>query len=232
MSALVSYIDVSTIKPGRLILTDTPPKRSNTRKLVEIAGAILSFTAGLVVGPYASELITRSNPGFFGPDNQTIIDEQQANFATLDAKFNELMRTVPKDAKTAGLATELSKLLAKQQALAARKDRLFRAVDNDNQDLKTQLLRKQGLSGAVDFWAKPGESYVLKDRDKVFSVVAVHSHNRIDVNLSGERKRMNIGDPLEFESSAGKCTVFYRQGKRETDGRVGFDLTCEEPDAR
>jgi len=186
--------------------------------------------AGFVLGPYAEELITRANPGFFGPNNQNIIEQQQANFAMLDEKFSKLKQAIPPDADTGQLVIELGDLLAKQRELSARKDELFKETDLSNQAMKAELLKERGVTDTVGFWIAIGESVVIKDPDKVFSVARRYSDTRIDVSLSGERKQLSVGDPFEFHTSAGPCTVFFRHGKRESDNRFGFDLTCANPE--
>ena len=46
-----------------------------------------------------------------------------------------------------------------------------------------------------------------------------------------ERKQLSVGDPVEFQTSAGPCTAFFRHGQRKTDDRFGFDLTCANPES-
>ena len=210
-------------------MSEEQPKMKRIRRGLQIAGACLSFAAGFVLGPYAEELLARAHPGFFGPDNQSIIEAQQANFAKLDDKFEKLKQLVPDDGDAQGLMNELGALLTEQQALSARKDELFQAADAGVEAMKAELLEQRGVAGAVDFWVKVGESLVLKDPDKVFSVLKAFSDDRIDVNLSGERSRLTVGDPLTFQTSAGQCTLFFRHGKRDTDGRFGFDLNLPQP---
>ena len=212
-------------------MSEEQPKRKRTRRALQIGGACLSFVAGFVLGPYAEELIVRAHPGFFGPDNQAIIEAQQANFAQLEERLAKLKQAVQDGPLAQALLAELGALLTEQQALSGRKDELFQAADASVEAMKAELLEKRGVGQAVDFWVKTGESLVLKDPDKVFSVLKAYSGDRIDVNLSGERSRLTVGDPLTFETSAGQCTLFFRHGKRESDGRFGFDLTWPKPAA-
>ena len=212
-------------------MSQEQPKPKRLRRILQVAVGCASFLAGFVLGPYAEELITRANPGFFGPNNQSIIDEQQSNFAMLDEKLSQLKQAIPADAGAGELLIELGDLLAKQKELSARKDELFKETDVSSQAMKAELLKERGVSDVVGFWIAIGESVVLKDPDKVFSVARKYSDTRIDVNLSGERKQLSVGDPLEFQTSAGPCTVFFRHGQRKTDDRFGFDLTCSNPKA-
>jgi hypothetical protein len=187
--------------------------------------AFLGFVIGVVVGPYAEELVARSNPGFFGPDNQQVIEDQQANFAALEAKLAELRLTAGDDPAAKALIGELDTLLQEQKDLTAKKDALFKATDIEQQTLKDALLRERGTSGAVDFWIKIGESVILRDPDKAVSVTYFWpGSNQIDVNLSGEKSRMAVGDAIPVQTAQGEYTLIYRQTRRESDERFGFDL--------
>ena len=200
-------------------------KRVAGRKVLQLTVAFLGFAVGVVMGPYAEELITRSNPGFFGPDNQQVIEDQQANFAALEAKLAELRLTAGDDPASKALIGELGSLLQEQKNLSAKKDELFKATDVAQQTLKEELLRDRGTSGAVDFWIKIGESVILLDPDKALSVTYFWpGSNQIDVNLSGEKIRMEVGDAIPVKTSQGDFTLLFRQTRRDSDERFGFDL--------
>lgn len=202
-----------------------PGKRAAGRKILQLTMAFLGFAVGVVVGPYAEELITRSNPGFFGPDNQQVIEDQQANFAALEAKLAELRLTAGDDPASKALIGELDALLREQKNLTAKKDELFKAADIQQQTLKDELLRDRGTSGAVGFWIKIGESVILRDPDKALSVTYYWSgSHQIDVNISGEKTRMAVGDAIPIKTAQGDFTLLYRQTKRDSDDRFGFDL--------
>ncbi len=202
-----------------------PGKRVAGRKVLQLTIAFLGFAVGVVVGPYAEELITRSNPGFFGPDNQQVIEDQQANFAALEAKLAELRLTAGDDPASKALIGELGALLQEQQNLASKKDELFKATDVAQQTLKEELLRDRGTSGAVDFWIKIGESVILRDPDKALSVTYFWpGSNQIDVNISGEKIRMEVGDAVPVKTAQGEFTLLFRQTRRDSDERFGFDL--------
>lgn len=202
-----------------------PGKRVVGRKALQLVGAFLGFALGVVAGPYAEELLARANPGFFGPDNQQVIEDQQANFAALEAKLAELKLTAGDDPAAGALIGELGSLLQEQKNLTAKKDELFKATDVAQQTLKEELLRERGTSGAVDFWIKIGESVILRDPDKALSVTYFWpGTNQIDANLSGEKLRMAVGDAVPVKTAQGEFTLIYRQMRRESDERFGFDL--------
>lgn len=203
----------------------SPTKRVAGRKVLQLTLAFMGFVVGLVLGPYAEELMARANPGFFGPDNQQVIEDQQANFAALEAKLAELRLTAGDDPASKALIGELGTLLQEQKDLTAKKDELFKATDIAQQTLKEDLLRERGTSGAIDFWIKIGESVILRDPDKSLSVTYFWAGtNQIEINLSGEKMRLDVGDAVPVKTSQGDCTLIYRQTRRESDQRFGFDL--------
>lgn len=202
-----------------------PVRRVLGLKALQLALAFMGFVVGLVLGPYAEELMARANPGFFGPDNQQVIEDQQANFAALEAKLAELRLTAGDDPVSKALIGELGTLLQEQKNLTAKKDELFKATDIEQQKLKEELLRDRGTSGAVGFWIKIGESVVLRDPDKALSVTYYWpGSHQIDVNISGEKSRMAVGDAIPIKTAQGDFTLLYRQAKRDSDDRFGFDL--------
>ena len=200
-------------------------QRAGWKARVRWLGTLGGFVAGLVIGPYASELVVRSNPGFFGPNNQNIIEEQQENFGRLEETLAALGSARPGDAEYDGLVGKLTGLLQEQRVLAQEKDELFKATDVAGQEMKEQLLKKCGKTGSVDFWVQPGRSMVLRDPGQVFSVIRGLSGNTVRVNLNGKQSRLAVGDRLELETSGGVCEVIYRQDDRQGKG-YGFDLVC------
>ena len=200
------------------------------RKTLQLAMALLGFVVGCVAGTYGEELLVRANPGFFGPDNQQIIEDQQANFAALEEKLAALKRTAGDDPEAAAMIGELDSLIQQQKALAQRKDDMFKATDVANQALKDQMLQERGTTGAVDFWVGLGESVVLREPGTAVSVIKYWSStDQADVNLSGQKTRMHVGDTLAVPTSQGEYTLVYRQAKRASDGRLGFDLAGPKP---
>jgi len=208
-------------------MTENPVKKAGFMSKLKWLGTMGGFVAGLVLGPYVSQLLVQTNPGFFGPDNQNIIDKQQANFDRLDETLAELDKLQQGGGAGGELVARLTTLMNEQRTLSEQKNELFKTTDTAKQDLKEELLEKHGASGAVDFWVRPGESIVLRERDQVFTVLKGLSVNTAQVNLSGKQSRMGIGDSLEFEISTGACKLFYRQDNRKTDGLFGFDLICD-----
>lgn len=195
------------------------------RNMIRWSMALIGFVVGAVSGTYLEELLARANPGFFGPDNQQVIEDQHENFAALEAKLAELKLTASDDPSAGALINELGLLIQEQKNLSEKKDELFKETDIQQQALKAELMRDRGVSGAVDFWIRPGESMILRDPDKALSVLRYWTNaDNIDVNLSGEVTRINVGDTLPVKTSQGDFTLIYRHGKRESDGRYGFDL--------
>ena len=196
------------------------------RKGIRVAIGVISFAAGLILGPYVGEMMARATPGFFGPDNQQVIEDQNANFDRLESKLEELKLTAGDDPKTAALIKELREALAEQRALAKRKNEMFKEVDIERQMLRDQLTEVKQGSQSVGFWIGEGESISLKDRTKVFSFRRVNSVNdSIQAVISGQRTPMEVGDVVEVDTAEGKMLILYRHGRRESDGRFGFDVT-------
>jgi len=201
-------------------------KKARARRVLRLGIAGISFLFGLIASPYAEELIMRTNPGFFGPDNQQVIDEQQANFAHLESKLKELSLVAGDDPKAQALIAELQASLNEQRALANKQNELFKATDIEKQMLADRLREQRGTGAAVDFWIQVGESVTLVDPDISFAVIGLYSSTTdITVNLKGEKQRVSIGDPIVFDTSKGKHAVIFRQARRDSDKRFGFDLT-------
>jgi len=200
-------------------------KLAASRKMLRLTIAFAGFVVGLVIGPYAEELITRSHPGFFGPDNQQVIDDQKANFAHLEAKLKELQHVAGDDPKAQALIEQLKAALREQKALAEKKNELFKETEVQNRVLADRLREQQGTGAAIDFWLKVGESVTLVDPDISFAVLGIYTNDtQIRANLSGQDRRIAVGDPLVFDTSKGKHAVIFRQARRESDARYGFDL--------
>ena len=208
-------------------------RRVKLARTLQVLGTFMGFCAGLLLGPYAEELLTRANPGFFGPDNQQIIEDQRANFAALEDKLKALRLQAGDDPAAAAMITELEQLIAEQKRLATRKDEAFKATDIEKQSLSDQLLAAKGHTTAVDFWLAPGESVILKDADTAFTVVTHYTDaNDINVALRGVQHRLEVGDVLPITIGGEKFVVIYREGSRASDGRYGFDFakaTNEQP---
>jgi len=49
--------------------------------------------------------------------------------------------------------------------------------------------------------------------------------NAADINFNGKKSRLSAGDSASVDGH--NCAVFLKQGRREEDGRAGFDVVCE-----
>jgi len=117
-------------------------------------------------------------------------------------------------------------LLARQDELNNRSITELRYLGGQVATMKEQQLATTGTAGGADFWLKVSESVNIGTRSQVLSLLGANG-NIAQVNLSGRRKRMIVGDTLHVASDGASCTVFYKQATKREDRRVGFDVICE-----
>jgi hypothetical protein len=191
--------------------------------LVRKAGLALG---GMVVGSIVGDGVQASlqSVGLGGPSVDTLIADQQANFADVDAKLDAL-RDLSSTPQLKQTVAELSTLMQRQADLTKKANDELRTLAEQSQATKDEQLHKSGMAGGADLWLKPGESVNVGDRNQVLAVVRT-PRGYADINLSGKQRRLAIGDLVEVQASGRSCKVFFKQAARKTDGRAGFDLHC------
>jgi hypothetical protein len=191
-------------------------------KVRDAAVWIGGMVAGALVGTGVQAVLART--GVLGPGVESLISDQQANFAAVNAKLDTL-RQLSSDAEAQRAVAELGKLLEQQSALAGRAEQQLKLMASEVSASKDRELAERGMSGGADFWLKAGESLNLGARDQVFGLQA-YARGVSVVNLSGTPRQLSVGDVIEFMAGEQACKVFFKQATPREDGRVGFDLDC------
>ena len=191
--------------------------------LVRKAGLALG---GMVVGSFVGFGVQASlqSVGLGGPSIDSLIADQQENFANVEAKL-DAMRGQSSTPQLRQTVSELSELLRRQAELTAKANSELRTLADESQQNKDQQLQNYGVAGGADVWLRPGESVNVGDRNQVLALLR-NASGYAFVNISGKRERLAVGDATEIVASGRKCRVFYKQAARQVDGRVGFDLHC------
>ena len=190
------------------------------RDMVKVVGGMI---LGTLVGAGVQKAL--QSTGFMGPDVDSLIAEQQSNFAEVNGKLDAL-RKVSADPAAQRALSELSALLQKQNALSQQTEQHLKLMANEIATSKDRELAERGVSGGADFWLKIGESYNLKTRDQVFALQG-YAGGAVQVSLNGTVKRLAVGGVIDFMAGTQACRVFYKQATPRADGRVGFDLDCK-----
>ena len=190
-----------------------------------IAAAALGL-GGMVLGAIIGVAVQQGveSTGILGPSVDTLIAEQQSNFNDITARLDEL-RSLPADSEVKTGLAELSKVLARQDELARQANAEITYLSDQVASMREQQLAESGYSGGADFWLKRGESVTVGPDKQVFGLLGARS-TYADVNLSGSRQRVSVGDAIPLPGEQSPCTVYYKQATPRADGRIGFDLTC------
>lgn len=191
--------------------------------LVRKAGLALG---GMVIGSFVGYGVQASlqSVGLGGPSIDSLIADQQANFANVEAKLDAIrgQASTPQMKQT---VKELDGLLRRQAELAAKGNSELRTLAEETQRSRNEQLQKSGVSGGADLWLKPGESVNVGDRNQVLALLR-NASGYAFINISGKRERLAVGDATEIVAGSRRCKVFYKQAARPVDGRVGFDFHC------
>ena len=190
-----------------------------TRKNI-VAGTIA--LGGMIVGAVVGIAVQAGieSTGLLGPSVEALLEEQEANFSDINARLGELKDQSSDPAVKKSLA-DLEKLLARQGELQSKANSELAFLGDQVANLRQASLDERGFAGGADFWLAAGESVAVGDRENVMGVTRVWGEV-VDVNVNGQKSRLKVGDTVSTET----CTVFYRQGRRADDGRVGFDVSC------
>ena len=190
-----------------------------------LAAAALGL-GGMVLGAIVGIGVQQGveSTGILGPSVDALIAEQQSNFADMTTRLDELKVLSDDQAVKSGL-DELGKVLARQDELAMQANAEIAYLADQVAAMRDQQLAETGFSGGADFWLKSGESVTVGPDGHVFGLLGARS-TIADINLSGARQRVSLGDAIPLPGAQSPCTVFYKQATPRPDGRVGFDLSC------
>ena len=185
-----------------------------------VAGAIA--LGGMIVGALVGIAVQAAvdSTGILGPSVEALLVEQEANFSDINSRLAELKNGASDPAVRQSLV-DLEKLLTRQGELQAHANSELTYLGEQVANLRQSSLDERGFAGGADFWLNSGESVAVGDRNNVLGVTRIWGEV-VDVNLNGQKSRLKVGDTVTTPS----CTVFFRQGLREIDGRVGFDVSC------
>lgn len=185
-----------------------------------VAGAIAlsGMVAGAVVGIAVQAGV--ESTGILGPSVEALLEEQEANFSDINARLVELKGQSSDPAVKKSLV-DLERLLKRQGDLQAKANSELTVLADQVAHLRQTSLDERGFAVGADFWLAAGESVAVGDRATIMGVTRVWGE-AVDVNLSGEKSSLKVGDSLNTQN----CTVFYRQSRRADDGRAGFDVSC------
>lgn len=204
------------------------PAGKATKSVITRSRMIAAGTAlgGMIVGSVVGIGVQMGveSTGLLGPSVEALIADQSANFQDVNTKLDAI-RSMSDDPQLRQSLAELERLLARQDELGRRATAELGYLGDQVDALKEQQLAESGYAGGADFWLKSGESVSVGGASHVFGVISARG-TIVDVNLSGTRKRLTVGDALSVPGDAQGCTIFYKQATPRPDGRVGFDLTC------
>ncbi len=191
-------------------------------------GKLLSAVGGVLFGMSVQAAVQTT--GVLGPDMGALIEQQTSGFERIDAKLEALRQTSdPQQAQT--LAKDLEVLVANQRQLNERAADELRGARAEIDRLKEAALEASASSGGADLWLRPGESATIGEAGNVFSLLAYLGGNSQDIstNANGSKLRMAVGDWAPFPGENGGYTVYFKQGERRPDERIGFDVVQGTP---
>lgn len=185
-----------------------------------IAGA--TALGGMIVGAIVGIAVQAAvdSTGILGPSVEALLEEQKANFSDIHSRLADLRNEASDPAIVQSLA-DLEELLVRQGELQAKASSELTYLGDQVANLRQASLKERGFAGGADFWLNTGESVAVGDRSNVLGVTRILGEV-VDVNLNGQKSRLKVGDAVTTPN----CTVFFRQGLRDIDGRVGFDVSC------
>lgn len=191
-------------------------------RMMGAAAGLGGMMLGAIIGVGVQKGV--ESTGIFGPSVDALMAEQQSNFNDISARLDELKKLpVDKEVKTS--LDELGKVLARQDELARQANAEIAYLNDQVASMRQQQLAESGYSGGADFWLKSGESVTVGPDRQVFGLLGARS-TYADINLSGSRKRVSVGDAIPLPGEQSPCTIFYKQATPRADGRIGFDLAC------
>jgi len=205
-----------------IAVTDTEaPKRKS--RMIAVASALGGMIVGSIVGIAVQAGV--ESTGILGPGVDSLLAEQEQNFLGINERLDALQNASNDPALTVHI-TELRSLLERQSELTGQASTELRSLTEQVADLRDEQLAERGFAGGADFWLQNGESVNAGDDSQVFGLIRFWGapSQAADVNLSGTRQRMAVGDAMTVPGD--DCTIFYKQGTPRADGRIGFDISC------
>lgn len=206
-------------------------KEIKPRSLARLFGKSQLRTAGTALGGMIAGALVGigvqlgvDSTGLLGPSVEALLAQQESNFEDVHQKL-ETIRQAATDPQVRQELRQLDDLLGRQRELNGRAQAEIRYLGQQVVELKKQRLAESKVVGGADFWLKNGESVNVAGKGQVLALVSARS-NIADVNLNGARTRMLVGDALPVISGNTQCTIFFKQAKPRSDGRVGFDIDC------
>jgi hypothetical protein len=190
----------------------------NRKNILAGSIALGGMIAGAVVGIAVQAGV--ESTGILGPSVEELLEEQDANFSDINARLAELKDAASDPAVKRSLV-DLEKLLARQGELQSQANSELAWLGDQVASLRQASLDERGFSGGADMWLSSGESVAVGDRSNVLGVTKIWGET-VYVNLNGEKSALQVGDAVSTEA----CTVFFKQTRRDVDGRVGFDVSC------
>ncbi|HSD68978.1 MAG TPA: hypothetical protein VLB07_05460 [Woeseiaceae bacterium] len=189
-----------------------------TAAAIGLGGMVLGSIVGIGVQKGVQ------STGILGPSVEALIAAQQSNFNDINARLDEL-KNLPVDKEVKAGLDELGRVLARQDELARQANAEIAYLADQVASMREQQLAESGFSGGADFWLKSGESVTVGPERQVFGLLGARA-TIADINLSGSRKRVAVGDAIPLPGEQSACTIFYKQATPRADGRIGFDLNC------
>jgi hypothetical protein len=191
-------------------------------RLIAVGTAVGGMILGALVGMAVQAGV--ESTGLLGPSVETLIAEQSSNFDAVNSRLDALQK-LSSDPEVSRQLGDLAALIGRQNDLNRQATAELRYLEAQVADLREQQVAEAGHAGGADFWLKGGESVTVGSAGQVFAVIGARA-NLVDVNLSGTRTRMTVGDALSAANGPRPCTIFYKQATPRDDGRIGFDLDC------
>lgn len=158
--------------------------------------------------------------GVLGPSVETLLDEQESNFAQVHSRLDGLRASATDPELRRGLA-ELAQLIDRQDELRQQAGSELVSLGNEVADLREMSLAEQGYDSGADFWLKVGQSASIGDKRHVLGLVGIWP-TAADIVLNGDKSRLSVGSSV----AGGDCSVFVKQVIR-SERRVGFDVSCD-----
>jgi len=195
-------------------------------RLVVLGGAIFGMIFGAVIEMFAQGAM--ESTGFFGPTLDSVLEQQETNFTSIQAKLAELSAT--KDEKERSrIQKELDTLFKSQEKIANSISEELGSSQNQIESLRLDSLATQGSAGGADLCLKSGESISVGTRQNVFSFTGLDAYHQAKINLSGQAKVLELGSFVEASTPDGNWKVFYKQKyKGEDRNHSGFDVVRPE----
>lgn len=197
--------------------------RRNKMRLRAIAltTAVIGMVIGAVIEMFVQGAMEAT--GWFGPTLEEVVEEQIANFDTLEQKLDKLARTEDVGERKR-LLEEVGALVGGQERLTRRTHRELQAYEKQVQELKNRALNESGVAGGADFWLVPGESVTLVTRENVLALLRLYDTGKGRFNFRGETVDLMPGEFIEFSADAETFKLIYKQTAKTGQRRAGFDL--------